>query len=991
MSTVAGNTFLIRTANGRFDMLSVSRASLAPAPVTIGSVTTSASPYTYPYTAADVKGTSITNGINYNVYSFASVSATTTYTVNYSCTSATVIYVLAVGGGGGGAIAGGGGGAGGVVMTPINIPSGSNTISISVGAGGIGATTGSSTKLLFSANTLLNVTAGGGGSGTSYSGTIGGPGSSDGGSGGGGGGSASSYAGGISNNNNLNFANNGGIADTNRGSGGGGAGTPGNNCSWIANGRPGNGGDGIQCYLPGIKDFAPAGKPYINYYWGGGGGGGYGAYGSGGKGGGGAAPAAGTTGPFGLGDSNGINISVNATGGGGSPGATNTGGGGGAGGGNGSDTPAAGGSGIVIIAFPAYTITSNQSAVLPASIVSSGLYSATLNNATLSSLAYSSIKGAFACRLLNYNYFGPVMTLRHTLDTTGLYTQNFYSDICGNMGTGYLGTGLSVSNWLSANGANTTYAFVTKWYGQGMDVSFNSATQYTTTVQPIYDVTNGLINFGYTGGTGVSAPQNGYLNLNNSAYPFADSSYSFVTRHGNYNGSNSMSIYSGGTNGGSSTLLLNGGSGGTPVANYYYVWWSGNDLASSGANMAPNNVVSNLYASTGGGTMGTRVLYVNGTQNATGTSAGTAGLHISTNVNNYIGNSTYTNYTYVNSNYQLYNLFVFSSSIVANDRQIVEATPYQYSVLPSITLTLVNTTATTFQVSGTAVSNATSYAIFVNGSYNTTVTVASGAALPTTTITPGYNGPWSINVYAYSAANNLLARGYFKVFINAVSMTSLLGYYPLNTNDFNYALATPVKDGVNSGTLTYSALSYVGTGSVICSSTGPIYFGSLPITLPASPTTTTGQYTFSLWFYATSFSNNPVIFNVGNTLGSIATNALELWLNGTSLATNILVSGTSVINSIISPTVTVATSAWNHAAMTVQYNASGNNTVYIIYYNGIQVFTTTNVFPSFGTSYPSFGGGNTGTVTLNGNVQECRIYNRVLSAAEILTLYNNHN
>ena len=78
MSAVTGNTFLIRTANGRFDMLSVSRASLIPAPVTIGSVTTSASPYTYPYTAADVKGTSITNGINYNVYSFASVSATTT-------------------------------------------------------------------------------------------------------------------------------------------------------------------------------------------------------------------------------------------------------------------------------------------------------------------------------------------------------------------------------------------------------------------------------------------------------------------------------------------------------------------------------------------------------------------------------------------------------------------------------------------------------------------------------------------------------------------------------------------------------------------------------------------------------------------------------------------------------------------------------------------------------------------------------------------------
>ena len=111
MSLVTGNTFLIRTANGRFDMVSVSRSSMLPVPVTINSVAASASPYTYPVTSSDVYGTSTTNGINYKVYSFTSTSAVTTYTVNYSCAGATQIYVLAVGGGGsGGGVSGAGGG-----------------------------------------------------------------------------------------------------------------------------------------------------------------------------------------------------------------------------------------------------------------------------------------------------------------------------------------------------------------------------------------------------------------------------------------------------------------------------------------------------------------------------------------------------------------------------------------------------------------------------------------------------------------------------------------------------------------------------------------------------------------------------------------------------------------------------------------------------------------------------------------------------------------
>ena len=90
---------------------------------------------TTPATSGIMYGTSTTNGVNYNVFAFGSTAYS--YTINYTCNSATTIYVMAVGGGGGGASYGGGaGGAGGVVMNPVSLPAGTNqTITITVGAG----------------------------------------------------------------------------------------------------------------------------------------------------------------------------------------------------------------------------------------------------------------------------------------------------------------------------------------------------------------------------------------------------------------------------------------------------------------------------------------------------------------------------------------------------------------------------------------------------------------------------------------------------------------------------------------------------------------------------------------------------------------------------------------------------------------------------------------------------------------------------------------
>jgi hypothetical protein len=371
------NTFLINTAGNKLHMKSVTRASLMPpsAPVTISSVANFPS-------GVDVTGTSVTNGITYNVYSFRTTG--TSYTVNYSCPSPTTIYVLAVGGGGAGSNwTGGGGGGGGVVMIPVTLPVDSNTINISVGAGGLGPTSnsgngsnGSPTTVTFnsigSSNSLITALGGGRGGGGNSNATA-----LTGGSGGG----ASIYgaSNAAGNSTNYNYANGGSVCTlTNSGygiaGGGGGAGLESKSTKV--------GGAGIVCNLPGIKDFNPSGTTtYGTYYWGGGGGGCTagsqgGLGGNGGLGGGGGGNQGSTDWAGGLGDINGINPGTDGNTGNGSAGngGANTGGGGGGAWSPVTGVGAVGGSGIVVIAFPTVSqviAINNNSFLLPAQLTNS--------------------------------------------------------------------------------------------------------------------------------------------------------------------------------------------------------------------------------------------------------------------------------------------------------------------------------------------------------------------------------------------------------------------------------------------------------------------------------------------------------------------------------------------------------------------------------------------------------------------------------------------
>ena len=785
-----------------------------------------------------VSGNSTSNGITFSTYSFqptittlpaSATSSQATYTLTYSCANATTIYVLAVGGGGGGGTGGGGGGgAGGVIMTPISLPAGSGqTVSIAVGAGGNGGNSGagyygyvgSQTTVTFSGNVSVPTLIAYGGGASSFGNAIVYGGGSNAGFGDNGTAGATQTT--APYNGYFNFSNYGGTAgggQATAASGGGGAGTPGQTS--IVQAIAGSGGSGIQCFLPGIANFAPSGVPYGTYYWGGGGGGSCRntgsntSAGSGGIGGGGGGAINNLVGSYGTGGS-GLNnggagtLSSGSLGGGNA--GTNTGGGGGGGhsglGGN-------GGSGIVVIAFPSSsTITNNQIAVFPSSVYSSNLYNATLNNASLSSQAYSSIKGVYGTRLLNYNYFGPIVTLRYNTDICGNFATNFYADICGNMGTGYLGTGQSVSNWLLSNGATTTYAFVTKWYDQGMDISFNCAYQSNPGYQPIYDVSYGVINFGYTGGTGTSAPNTGYLNLPLNAFPVLDSSFTVVTRYWNYGTNNSdtqgdlIDIVAN-NQGGAIKQNTNGNPG---------MWLVGSSNPTGTTLAASNQVLTYKYTSfTTIGNNNNYVIYQNSSQ--TGTLGRTTAFStaqylpsIGNSENSYYANRGLSGTSYYLQS-QLYYLYMFGSALTDADRALIEGTQSLFAPLPAMVLTPSAITTTSFTVSWSAVANATTYAMYINGTVYGTVT--SG-----TSISPGNNGPWTVNIYAYNASYNLLASGYTNIAssINATALNVYSWYNPANVT-VTSGYVTAVNDSLNNYSLVNNQTSTNGAGTVTLNS-----------------------------------------------------------------------------------------------------------------------------------------------------------------------------
>jgi Concanavalin A-like lectin/glucanases superfamily len=964
-------------------------------------------------------GQSVSDGITYNVYCFT--SSTTTgqngYTINYTCNKPTNCYMLAIAGGGSGSWnSGGGGGAGGVIMMPVSLSKGTSTITISVGAGAPGinsgnGVTGYNTTVTFNSTSTTYTAWGGGGGGTGASAGL------SGGSGGGGGtASGAVYAGGASISYGYNYGNPGGtgIATTgtpnNNGSngGGGGAGTIGlpgalGSANNAQNG--GNGGSGIQCFLPGVRDYVitsplyPTGIKVSNLYWAGGGGGGAangpstaGNGGIGGGGGGSHYSGLSSTTFAGIGGTGGLNkggdggYTNNAPAGNAGAGGTNTGSGGGASYGY-VGSPAAysgaGGSGIVILAFP---VTSN--------VVSTS--TPVLSNPAVTSTGYNSLQCAFSCRLLNSNYYGPTITLRCEGDSVGNYQQNFYADIYGNLGTGYNGTGLSVYQWLLTNGATSTnYAYVSKWYDQAMDASFNNANQITNASQPIYDVSNGLINFGYT--SGVVAPSgwttnagNRYLSLPDGAFPYCpsttyDTSYTFIQRHGQLllgGGVNAYAFYSGGVNATNALLTFISFNG-------YDSVWSSNDYQTGAGTSAANQVVTNQYQSTGTTTVGTTKIYVNTSTSYTGARSGT-GIRQNNSKQNTLAYLPSLSGWY--GNYQLYYLYVSNLALSVNndtDRKLLENTPYSLTWANKMPITMTTITTNSFTATW-SYSGASTYTTYINNNLY-------GNATSGQTFYPNSPAPWNIKIFAYNSGGTLLATGSQS---STIQDPSLIFYYKFKTTDlsggliYNYA-NNRYDASLNSTSATIATGTSYNTAKINSSlSLQSATQAYVKINTPFS--FSPRGFTFACWFSTSNSSTGGYqrLFYFTDSASGTHTNDLLLNYPSYNYPYIAITNGGSAYEISMGYTTSVVSdTTWRHLAVVINY-ASASPYNGILYLNGSQVstFSSTN-FPDSNIRDNNYIGWNPFGISLSNNsffvgyMNEWRTYNRALSADEIATLY----
>ena len=196
----------------------------------------------------------------------------------------------------------------------------------------------------------------------------------------------------------------------------------------------------------------------------------------------------------------------------------------------------------------------------------------TTTTASASATTTASISaGVYGCKLLFSSYTGPVMTIRRGTEA-GKASANayFYANSTGTLGSAYLGTGVSLTDWL-----NGSTAYVVQWWDQTGNA--NHAYQFTEANQPTYDTANNRISF----------PGSTFLNLPNGTHPYNDSQYTYVFKcsiTNQYGG-----IFSGGAD------TNNNANSFRRATNEYMNHWYNWDNVSSGSKYVDNSVISVKY------------------------------------------------------------------------------------------------------------------------------------------------------------------------------------------------------------------------------------------------------------------------------------------------------------------------------------------------------------------------------------------------------------
>ena len=250
--------------------------------------------------------------------------------------------------------------------------------------------------------------------------------------------------------------------------------------------------------------------------------------------------------------------------------------------------------------------------------------------------------GCFSLKLLVSDYTGFIIKIRRASDSN---TMSFYSTMTGILTSGTGGTGTTIATFLSA-----TTGYVDTWYDQSG--KNNHATQTVTASQPMINIVNNCLDFGYSNNANL------FLNMPSGTVPVGilNASYSFVVKHGN-----SLNTVDGGFigAGSASTNLANSFRFYTNIKNYQNYWWA-NDFIFGNTNTKIPIVAAVTY----NGTTFTQKGYRDAvsTTTTTGRNGGTTA-----NVTQTIGRTVANEYL----KGEMYSLVIFSSELPQSDITIL--------------------------------------------------------------------------------------------------------------------------------------------------------------------------------------------------------------------------------------------------------------------------------------------------------------------------------
>ena len=226
---------------------------------------------------------------------------------------------------------------------------------------------------------------------------------------------------------------------------------------------------------------------------------------------------------------------------------------------------------------------------------------------------------------------------------------------------------------------------------------------------------------------------------------------------------------------------------------------------------------------------------------------------------------------------------------------------------------------------------------------------------------------------------------------NRLAQGGLVGYWSFNGKDMDWATgqAFDTSGNGNNGQL----INVSTTTSPVAGKIGQAlsFTGSqwVQVANSSSLNITGSQISFGAWVYPTTLSGYQGILGLIQ-LGNVRQYAMYL-TDGNPYAVYVALSGVSPagaaggIFNISSPW---KLNVWNHLFFT--YNSLSGTA--IIYLNGVPVYSSnswTGTIASIG-NYPIYIGDNTTTdgFPFHGTIDDVRIYNRALSAAEVKALYN---